>query len=87
MKTNPQFLFCTILVYSLIIGCQKGNIEASVFKVQSDTFKDEIVIPAGDKPVEDMISSPQLSWENAPLNTAHFIIIMDDNNPAKPHAW
>jgi hypothetical protein len=89
MKNHAKLLFYMLLVYLFTTGCKKGefHIGPRVFRVQSDTFKDVLTISSGDKPADELIASPQLSWKGAPLGTAHFIIIMDDNNPQKPHIW
>jgi len=50
--------------------------EAQTFKLTSDSFDDDGVIPerlAGAHGV-----SPQLTWANAPRDTDRFVIIMDD---------
>lgn len=87
-KTFTYLLFIS-LASLLTTGCKKGDITIvpQPFSVQSDDLPEEIVVSHGDQPGEKLILAPQLSWKNAPQNTAQFIVIMDDNNATKPHIW
>lgn len=89
MRKNFTYLLFISLVGLSIWGCKKGDITIipQPFSVQSDDLPEEIVVSHGDQPSQKLILAPQLSWKNAPQNTAQFIVIMDDNNPAQPHVW
>lgn len=67
------------------------KVEQSLFKVQSENFKNNETMPinqvyngygAGGNNL-----SPQLSWSNYPLETKSFAIVCHDPDAPKDHGW